>query len=95
VDIEQATEAGSSDADDMRDLLPYHRLREELVAQQEDLPEEVLRNRVVEALLAYLKERNQSDCAAYFSLRLLDLPTPEIEALLNLTPRQRDYLWGG
>lgn len=92
VDIEQATEAGSSDADDMRDLLPYHRLREELVAQQEDLPEEVLRNRVVEALLAYLKERNQSDCAAYFSLRLLDLPTPEIEALLNLTPRQRDYL---
>ncbi|MBE7384533.1 MAG: heterocyst differentiation protein HetZ [Leptolyngbya sp. SIO1E4] len=92
VDIEQATEGSGTDADDLRDLLPYHRLREELVVQQEELPEEVLRNRVVEALLSYLKERNQEDCADYFTLRLLDLPTAEIEAILNLTPRQRDYL---
>ncbi len=92
VDIEQATEAGNNDTDDTRELLPYTRLREELVVLQDDLPEEVLRNRVVEELLAYLKERNQEDCAEYFTLRLLDLPTAEIEALLKLTPRQRDYL---
>ena len=92
VDIEQATESGGSDADDQRDLLPYNRLKEELVTQQEELPEEVLRNRVIEALLSYLKERNQEDCADYFTLRLLDLPTAEIEAILKLTPRQRDYL---
>lgn len=92
VDIEQAAEGGGGDTDDSRDLLPYHRLREELVAQQEDLPEEVLRDRVVESLLAYLRERNQQDCADYFTLRLQDLPTAEIESILKLTPRQRDYL---
>ncbi|NER80381.1 MAG: heterocyst differentiation protein HetZ [Leptolyngbya sp. SIO1D8] len=92
MDIEQATEGAGADSDEARDLLPYQRLREELVAQQEELPEEVLRNRVVESLLSYLKERNQEDCADYFTLRLLDLPTVEIESILNLTPRQRDYL---
>jgi hypothetical protein len=92
VDIEKATEGGGSDNDDTRDTLPSRRLREELVSQQEDLPEEVLRNRVIEALLSYLKERNQEDCAEYFTLRLLDLPTTEIESILKLTPRQRDYL---
>lgn len=92
VDIEQATEGSSNDADESRDSLPTRRLREELIVQQDDLPEEVLRNRVIEALLSYLKERNQEDCADYFTLRLLDLPTAEIESLLELTPRQRDYL---
>jgi DNA-binding protein Fis len=92
VDIEQMTEVGSSDPDDVRDSIPARRLREDLVAQQADLPEEVLRNRVIESLLSYLKERNQEDCAEYFTLRLLDLPAPEIEAILKLTPRQRDYL---
>lgn len=92
VDIEQATEGGGSDTEDVRDSVPNRRLREELVVQQDDLPEEVLRNRVIEALLGYLKERHQEDCAEYFTLRLLDLPTAEIEAILKLTPRQRDYL---
>ena len=92
VDIEQAADGGNSDTDDVRDSVPIRRLREELVAQQDSLPEEVLRNRVIEALLSYLKERNQEDCADYFTLRLLDLPTVEIESLLKLTPRQRDYL---
>ncbi|WP_008310644.1 heterocyst differentiation protein HetZ [Leptolyngbya sp. PCC 6406] len=92
VDLEQAMESGNGEADDLRELLPYQRLRESLVTDPDALPEEVLRNRVVEALLAYLKERNQEDCADYFTLRLLDLPTGEIEAILSLTPRQRDYL---
>jgi DNA-binding NarL/FixJ family response regulator len=40
----------------------------------------------------YLEERQQTDCADYFALRLQDLPANEIEAILKLTPRQRDYL---
>jgi hypothetical protein len=92
VDLEQATEAGGYESDDVREVIPYQRLRDALVTDPEALPEEVLRNRVVETLLAYLKERNQTDCADYLTLRLLDLPTAEIEAILNLTPRQRDYL---
>jgi hypothetical protein len=40
----------------------------------------------------YLEQRQQSDCADYFSLRLKDLSAQEIESILGLTPRQRDYL---
>ncbi|WP_428843041.1 heterocyst differentiation protein HetZ [Sphaerothrix gracilis] len=93
VDIEQATEGGGHDDDQAWGNAPTQRLREQMVAQSnEEEPEDSLRSRVIEALLAYLKEREQEDCADYFTLRLLDLPTQEIEALLNLTPRQRDYL---
>ncbi len=91
IDIEQATDYGG-DGDDLRPAASHQRVREEMIAQADDLPENSLRGRVVEELLAYLKERNQDECADYFTLRLLDLPTPEIESLLNLTPRQRDYL---
>jgi hypothetical protein len=42
--------------------------------------------------MTYLEERKQSDCADYFALRLKDLPAHEIEVILGLTPRQRDYL---
>lgn len=92
IDIEQATEHGGSDGDDNRPVTSQQRLREEVLAQTEEMPEESLRDRVIEGLLAYLKERDQEDCADYFTLRLLDLPTQEIESILNLTPRQRDYL---
>ncbi|MFE4104692.1 heterocyst differentiation protein HetZ [Almyronema epifaneia] len=92
VDIEQATEGGSHDDDQTWSNTPTQRLREQMVAQSEEEPEDSLRSRVIEALLSYLKEREQEDCADYFTLRLLDLPTQEIESLLNLTPRQRDYL---
>nr|WP_228040821.1 heterocyst differentiation protein HetZ [Nodosilinea sp. LEGE 07088] len=91
VDIEQAVDYGG-ESDDVRPAASHQRVREEMVAQADPLPESSLRGRVVEELLAYLKERNQDECADYFTLRLLDLPTQEIEALLGLTPRQRDYL---
>ncbi len=92
IDIEQATDYGG-DGDDLRPAASHQRVREEMmIAQADDLPENSLRGRVVEELLAYLKERNQDECADYFTLRLLDLPTQEIESLLNLTPRERDYL---
>jgi hypothetical protein len=91
VDIEQATDYGG-DEDEARPAASHQRVREEMIAQSDELPENSLRGRVVEELLTYLKERNQDDCADYFTLRLLDLPTQEIEELLNLTARQRDYL---
>jgi hypothetical protein len=91
IDIEQATDYGG-DGDETRPVASHQRVREEMVVQADELPENSLRDEVIEKLLAYLKDRNQSECADYFTLRLLDLPTQEIEDLLNLTPRQRDYL---
>lgn len=93
IDIEQATDhAGSGDGDEPRPITSQQRLREEMLAQCDEPPEDSLRDRIIEELLAYLKERDQEDCADYFTLRLLDLPTPEIESMLKLSPRQRDYL---
>lgn len=91
VDIEQATNFGG-DSDDIRPSASHQRVREEILEQVNELPEPSLRGEVVEQLLAYLKERNQDECADYFALRLLDLSPQEIEALLNITPRERDYL---
>ncbi len=91
IDIEQATDFGG-DGEDTRPAASHQRVREEMIAQNEDLPENSLRGRVIEELLTYLRERNQDECADYFTLRLLDLPTHEIEDLLRVTPRQRDYL---
>lgn len=91
IDIAQATDY-TGDSDDPRPVAAHQRVREEMMGQTEALPEESLRDEVIEKLLAYLKERNQEECADYFTLRLLDLPTQDIEAILKLTPRQRDYL---
>jgi hypothetical protein len=91
IDITQAMDYGG-EADDVRPAASLQRIREELLSQEEEPPEHSLRNEVIEALLNYLKERDQEDCADYFTLRLMDRPAQEIEGLLNLTPRQRDYL---
>lgn len=90
IDIQQAIEGG--DADQPR-TAPLQRLREELTTQEDTSDaESTVRDRVVEQLMDYLVEKGQQDCADYFSLRLIDLPTAEIEEILGITPRERDYL---
>ncbi|MBU7583701.1 MAG: heterocyst differentiation protein HetZ [Nostoc sp. TH1S01] len=93
VDIEQAAEGSSSDGDGSWEEPAVQQLRSTMATQPEPEPEEdTLRSVVITELMSYLEEKQQSDCADYFSLRLKDLSTQEIEAILNLTPRQRDYL---
>ncbi|MGD1853018.1 MAG: heterocyst differentiation protein HetZ [Leptolyngbyaceae cyanobacterium] len=91
VDIEQATEAANETEQGWKNA-PIQRLREEILLQSDSPPEDNLRERVVDELMVYLKEKKQEDCADNFSLRLKDMPAGEIEALLGLTSRQRDYL---
>lgn len=92
VDIERAAEGASSEGDSQWSNAPMQEIREQMVAQIPEQPEDALRETVVKELSEYLEERNQSDCADYFALRLKDLPANEIEKILGLTPRQRDYL---
>jgi hypothetical protein len=92
VDIEQATESTNTDQDQVWNSAPMQRLREQMMTQPEEVPEDTLRTRVIEELMTYLSEKGQQDCADYFSLRLQDLPTNEIEAILGISPRDRDYL---
>ena len=92
VDMEQAAEGGSNETDQAWSTAPLQQVREQMVSLGPDPAEDSLRDVVSDQLLAYLEERQQEDCADYFVLRLQDLPAHEIEAILGLTPRQRDYL---
>jgi hypothetical protein len=92
VDIEQAADGGNGDSDQPRSAASLQQVREQMVAQEPELAEDTLRTTVVTELMSYLVDRNQADCADYFALRLRDLPANEIESILGLTPRQRDYL---
>lgn len=92
VDMDTAAEGGTTDSDSNWNDAAIQQVREMMVAAEPEPMEANLRDTVVEELFAYLEERQQSDCADYFTLRLKDLPASEIEEILGLTPRQRDYL---
>jgi DNA-binding protein Fis len=92
VDLEQAAEGSMSESENPWNVASIQQVREQMVAQEPELAEDTLRQAVVKELIEYLKERKQMDCVDYFTLRLQDLPANEIEAILGLTPRQRDYL---
>ena len=63
-----------------------------LVQEQGINQQNQLRQSVINELINYLEEHQQHDCVQYFVLRLNDSNTKEIESIMNLTPRQRDYL---
>jgi hypothetical protein len=92
VDMDTAAEGGTPESDSTWNDAAIQQVREMMVASEPEPLEANLRDTVVEELFTYLEERQQSECADYFTLRLQDLPTSEIEEFLNLTPRQRDYL---
>jgi hypothetical protein len=92
VDIERAAEGGMMDGEDSYNASSVQQLRELMVSQDQEPAEDGLRESVVQELIGYLEERKQQDCIDYFVLRLQDLPANEIEAILGLTSRQRDYL---
>ncbi len=94
VDIEQAAEGHEANyiGNNIENNISLHEVRQAMVTPESENAQDFLRESVVQELIAYLEERQQKDCADYFSLRLQDLPTQEIEAILGLTPRERDYL---
>lgn len=92
VDMDTAAEGATPESDTNWNDAAIQQVREMMVASEPEPLEANLRDTVIEELLAYLEERQQHDCAEYFVLRLQDLPTSEIEEILGLTPRQRDYL---
>lgn len=93
VDIEQALEAPKGEEAEAHNRTPIvQQLREQLVGDAVDSSEAVLRDRVVSELISYLEAQGQNDCVDYLILKLQDLSAPEIDQLLGLTARQRDYL---
>lgn len=92
VDMDQAAEGTANDSEQTWGDSSLHQVREAMVANDNGNDSDSLRETVVSELMQYLREKKQEDCADYFALRLKDLSTGEIEAILGLTPRKRDYL---
>lgn len=93
VDIETAMESAKDTEADTYGRSPVMQMiREQMVAEQQDTGEDSLRDRVVAELVEYLQSQDQQDCIDYLTLKLQDLSVSEMDEILGLTPRQRDYL---
>lgn len=93
VDIEAAVESQKTEEgiNHARSAI-MQQLRSHLVSEAVDPAESVLRDRVVAELMKYLENQGQTECVDYLTLKLADLSAGEIDEILHLTPRQRDYL---
>ncbi|MGB3201730.1 MAG: hypothetical protein WBA99_12565 [Nodosilinea sp.] len=67
-------------------------VREKMMAETDDPGDGVMRDRVVKALMQYLKAQNQPDCIDYLVLKLKDCSAAEIDDILGISARERDYL---
>ncbi|QXE23083.1 hypothetical protein B6N60_01772 [Richelia sinica FACHB-800] len=94
VDIEMAVDsAKTEEAETYQRNLAVQQIRSQMIAKPTfDPSEESERDRVITELMKYLESQGQSDCMDYLSLKLQDLSAPEIDQILGLTSRQRDYL---
>jgi hypothetical protein len=94
VDIEMAVEsAKGEDGESYQRNSAVQQVRSQMLAQASfDPAEESERDRVIAELMKYLESQGQSDCVDYLTLKLQDLSAPEIDSILGLTSRQRDYL---
>ncbi|MBW4563491.1 MAG: HetZ-related protein [Mojavia pulchra JT2-VF2] len=94
VDIEMAVEsAKTEEGESYQRNSAVQQLRSQMVAQTNfDPSEESERDRVISELVNYLESQGQTDCVDYLTLKLQDLSAPEIDQILGLSSRQRDYL---
>ncbi|MCW6035780.1 heterocyst differentiation protein HetZ [Spirulina subsalsa FACHB-351] len=92
IDMDSAAEGGISETDGERSDPLVQQLRAMLVDASNNEPDSGLRDTIIEQLVQYLQDRNQQDCIDYFVLRLKDLNASEIEDILGINSRQRDYL---
>ena len=91
VDIEQAFETAREEDGDAGSKM-MQQIRAKMVSENVDAGDAVLRDRVIEELIAYLKAQEQPACVDYLLLKMEDLSALEIEKALGLTTRERDYL---
>lgn len=92
LDMEMAAESPKTEESEQGRSPAVQQVRASMVSESTDPTEAILRDRVVEELVQYLESIGQSDCVDYLCLKLQDLSAPEIDAILSLEPRQRDYL---
>jgi hypothetical protein len=93
VDIERAAEyPKGEDAEAQSRSYAVQQVRAQMVAETSDPCEGSRRSRVIDSLFEYLESNGHNDCADYLTLKLKDCTASEIDEILGLTSRERDYL---
>lgn len=93
IDIELAAEStkGEDTGASVQDSA-LQQVRASMVSESSDRSEELLRENLITELIQYLEAQEQPECVKYLILKLQDLSAPEIDEILGLSTRQRDYL---
>ena len=93
LDLEMAMESAKGEDAEMHSRSPVvQQVREQMVSETIDPTDSVIRDRVITELIEYLEEQGQENCVKYLVLKLKDCSAPEIDEILELSPRERDYL---
>jgi hypothetical protein len=93
LDLDLAAESARTEDAELYSRSPLvQQVREQMVAEAIDPTDSVVRDRVISELITYLDAQGQMDCIDYLTLKLQDLSAPEIDEILGLSARQRDYL---
>jgi hypothetical protein len=74
-----------------RSALVYE-VRAKMSEDSYDPADAVMRDRIITSLAEYLKTQDQPDCIDYLALKLKDCSAAEIDEILGLSARERDYL---
>jgi hypothetical protein len=74
-----------------RSALVYE-VRAKMSEDSYDPADAVMRDRIITSLVEYLKTQDQPDCIDYLALKLKDCSAAEIDEILGLSARERDYL---
>lgn len=93
IDIELAAESTKGeDAGAPIQESALQQVRASMVSESSDHSDTLLRENLIAELIQYLEAQEQPECVKYLILKLQDLSAPEIDEILGLSPRQRDYL---
>jgi hypothetical protein len=92
IDIELAAQSTKGEDAGAYQESALQQVRASMVAESADHSEAMLRENLVTELIQYLEAQEQPECVKYLILKLQDLSAPEIDEILGLSPRQRDYL---
>ncbi len=94
VDIETAMDSAKDNESEAYGRSPVMQMiREQMVSEGSgNEVEDGLRDRIIDELVTYLKSQDQQSCIDYLSLKLQDLSVAEIDDILGLNSRERDYL---
>jgi hypothetical protein len=93
LDLEMAMESAKGEEGEMHSRSPVvQQVREQMVSDVIDPTDSVIRDRVITELIEYLEEQGQENCVKYLVLKLKDCSAPEIDEILELSSRERDYL---